>query len=65
VDFGNGVARQGDRRPLADHPQARVALRDLVARRDPLYARASLTIDTAGDGVDRVVARLLAQIKAS
>jgi XRE family aerobic/anaerobic benzoate catabolism transcriptional regulator len=64
-DYWNRVAGQGDRRPMADHPQAREALRDLVARRDPLYARASLTIDTAGDGVDRVVARLLAQIKAS
>ena len=40
-DCWTRVARQGDRRPIDQHPQAREALRQLVARREPLYARAA------------------------
>jgi XRE family aerobic/anaerobic benzoate catabolism transcriptional regulator len=47
-DYWRRVIRQGDRRPIAEHPQAREALADLVASRDPLYARADFTVDTAG-----------------
>ncbi len=61
-DCWDRVIRQGDRRPMDDHPQARKALADLVARRNPLYAQASLTIDTSGrsvgDTVDAVAASL-------
>ncbi|MBM3751871.1 MAG: helix-turn-helix domain-containing protein [Acidimicrobiia bacterium] len=60
-DYWNRVVKQGDRRPT-DHPQAREALRDLVARRDPLYRLADLTIDSSGltiaQTVDRVVRAL-------
>ena len=42
-DYWTRVIRQGDRRPIDQHPQAREALRELVARRDPLYARAGVT----------------------
>ena len=52
------VTRQGDRRPMDQHPQAREALRQLVARREPLYARAGATVDTSAltpnQAVDRV-----------
>lgn len=58
-DYWNRVVRQGDRRPMTNHPQARDALRDLVARRDPLYRRADITIETSAlpiaDTVDRVL----------
>ncbi len=66
VDYWNRVMKQGDQRPMKEHPQAREALRDLVARRDPLYRQADITVDTAGltvaqtvnrvaDGIDRRV----------
>ena len=42
-DYWTRVIRQGDRRPIEQHPQAREALRQLVARREPLYARAHVT----------------------
>jgi XRE family aerobic/anaerobic benzoate catabolism transcriptional regulator len=57
-DYWTRVVRQGDRRPIDQHPQAREALRQLVQRRDPLYARADATVDTSlltiAQAVDRV-----------
>jgi XRE family transcriptional regulator, aerobic/anaerobic benzoate catabolism transcriptional regulator len=50
-DHWNRVVRQGDRRPMADHPQAMADLRALLAAREPLYAAASHTIDTSALGV--------------
>ena len=54
-DHWNRVVRQGDRRPMADHPQAMADLRALLAQREPLYAAASLTIDTAHLSMAKVV----------
>jgi XRE family transcriptional regulator, aerobic/anaerobic benzoate catabolism transcriptional regulator len=54
-DHWNRVLRQGDRRPMADHPQAMSDLRSLLAARAPLYAAAAHTVDTSGLPVDRVV----------
>jgi XRE family aerobic/anaerobic benzoate catabolism transcriptional regulator len=51
-DHWNRVVRQGDRRPMADHPEAMAELRRLLATRDPLYARAEHTVDTSRLGVD-------------
>ncbi|MNC92349.1 anaerobic benzoate catabolism transcriptional regulator [compost metagenome] len=56
-DCWTRVARQGDRRPMDQHPQAREALRQLVARREPLYARASITVDTSALTVRQAVDR--------
>ena len=57
-DHWNRVLRQGDRRPMTQHPHAREALRDLLTRREPLYARAKVTVETgtltAAQVVDRV-----------
>ena len=58
VDYWNRVMKQGDQRPMKEHPQAREALKDLVARRDPLYRQADLTVDTAGETVARTVKRV-------
>jgi XRE family aerobic/anaerobic benzoate catabolism transcriptional regulator len=49
-DHWNRVVRQGDRRPMVDHPQAMADLRALLAAREPLYAAASHTIDTSALG---------------
>lgn len=56
-DCWNRVMRQGDRRPI-EHPQARESLRQLVARREPLYARASVTVDTSSVSVQQAVDRV-------
>jgi XRE family aerobic/anaerobic benzoate catabolism transcriptional regulator len=54
-DHWNRVVRQGDRRPMADHPQAMADLRALLAARELLYAMAAHTIDTSGVPVERIV----------
>ena len=54
-DHWNRVVRQGDRRPMADHPQAMADLRALLAARDPLYASADHTVDTSGRAVGAIV----------
>jgi XRE family aerobic/anaerobic benzoate catabolism transcriptional regulator len=58
-DHWNRVVRQGDRRPMADHPQAMADLRALLAAREPLYASADRTIDTSGRTVDEIVDDLI------
>ena len=54
-DHWNRVLRQGDKRPMADHPQAMSDLRSLLASREMLYASASHTVDTSGRPVERIV----------
>ena len=57
-DYWTRVMKQGDRRPMDEHPQAREALRDLISRREPLYAHAELTVETSGLTVTKVVERV-------
>ena len=57
-DYWTRVIRQGDRRPMDQHPQARDALRELVARRAPMYAQADVVVDTARLPVPRAVERV-------
>jgi len=61
-DHWNRVVQQGDRRPMADHPQAMAELRRLLAAREPLYAEASVVIPTSGRDVDDVVRRVAARL---
>jgi XRE family aerobic/anaerobic benzoate catabolism transcriptional regulator len=58
-DHWNRVVRQGDRRPMADHPQAMADLRALLAAREPLYASADHTIDTSGFSAAKVVDQVM------
>jgi XRE family aerobic/anaerobic benzoate catabolism transcriptional regulator len=51
----NRVVRQGDRRPMADHPQAMADLRALLAEREPLYASATIVVDTTSLSINKVV----------
>jgi shikimate kinase len=57
-----GRARRTGARPMLDGrtPQE---LEALYRAREPFYAGAHLIVDTAGLGVDRVVARLLAALR--
>jgi XRE family transcriptional regulator, aerobic/anaerobic benzoate catabolism transcriptional regulator len=60
-DHWNRVVQQGDRRPMADHPQAMGELRRLLAAREPLYAMADHAVDTSrldAAGVARAVERV-------
>jgi XRE family aerobic/anaerobic benzoate catabolism transcriptional regulator len=41
------VLAQGDRRPMADNPDAMAELRAILTARRPLYAQAEVTIDTS------------------
>jgi XRE family aerobic/anaerobic benzoate catabolism transcriptional regulator len=61
-DHWNRVVQQGDRRPMADHPEAMAELRRLLAARQPLYAEADRTVDTSRLGIQgtvRAIERLL------
>jgi XRE family aerobic/anaerobic benzoate catabolism transcriptional regulator len=62
-DHWNRVVRQGDRRPMADHPQAMADLRGLLAAREPLYAQAAVTVETTGTSVERVTDAVAAAIR--
>jgi XRE family transcriptional regulator, aerobic/anaerobic benzoate catabolism transcriptional regulator len=53
------VRSQGDLRPMADDRSAMAELRTILRSREPLYARASATVDTAGLSVDAAAARLI------
>ena len=56
---GPRVRRQGDLRPMADDRSAMAELRNILVSREPLYARASAVVDTAGLSVDAAAARLV------
>ena len=53
------VRKQGDLRPMADDRSAMAELRNILLSREPLYARASAVVDTAGLSVDAAAARLI------
>jgi XRE family aerobic/anaerobic benzoate catabolism transcriptional regulator len=57
------VRRQGDLRPMADDRSAMAELRNILLSREPLYARASTTVDTAGLSVDAAAARLIDAVR--
>ncbi|HXP03752.1 MAG TPA: helix-turn-helix transcriptional regulator [Stellaceae bacterium] len=54
------VIGQGDLRPMAGHKQAMDDLVSILASREPLYGRADLTLDTAGQTPHQSLAELLA-----
>jgi XRE family transcriptional regulator, aerobic/anaerobic benzoate catabolism transcriptional regulator len=52
------VRGQGDLRPMADDRSAMAELRNILVSREPLYARASAVVDTAGLSVEAAAKRL-------
>jgi XRE family aerobic/anaerobic benzoate catabolism transcriptional regulator len=52
------VRKQGDLRPMADDRSAMQELRTILISREPLYARASAQVDTAGLDIETAAARL-------
>jgi len=57
------VRGQGDLRPMADDRSAMAELRNILLSREPLYARASTTVDTARLSVDAAAARLIDAVR--
>src|ERR1700739_643170 len=57
------VRKPGDLRPMADHRSAMAELRNTLVGREPLYARASAVVDTAGLSVDAAAARLIDTVR--
>jgi XRE family aerobic/anaerobic benzoate catabolism transcriptional regulator len=64
-DHWNRVVRQGDRRPMADHPQAMADLRALLAARETLYASADHVIETSGARPEKIVDAIVKAIGAA
>jgi XRE family aerobic/anaerobic benzoate catabolism transcriptional regulator len=64
-DHWNRVVRQGDRRPMADHPEAMADLRSLLASREPLYASADFTVNTSGRTVKAIVEEVVSRAPAT
>jgi len=56
------VRQQGDLRPMADDPTAMQELHAILTSREPLYARAHVTIDTSRLAVETAAERLVAAI---
>jgi XRE family aerobic/anaerobic benzoate catabolism transcriptional regulator len=54
-DHMQRVLAQGDRRPVANRPNAMAELRAILAAREPLYQQADIIIDTAHMSVSKVV----------
>jgi XRE family aerobic/anaerobic benzoate catabolism transcriptional regulator len=57
-EFMRRLRRQGDTRPMSGSPSAMAELKSLLARREPLYAEAALTIRTTGQSAATVAARI-------
>ena len=56
------VRQQGDLRPMADDRTAMQELRAILQSREPLYARARVTVDTTGIGEGEAAERLVTAI---
>jgi XRE family aerobic/anaerobic benzoate catabolism transcriptional regulator len=52
------VQAQGDLRPMAGNAEAMDDLKRILTAREPLYARADVTLDTAGDAMEESLAKL-------
>jgi XRE family aerobic/anaerobic benzoate catabolism transcriptional regulator len=52
------VVAQGDMRPMKGHAQAMEHLKSLLVSREPMYARADVTVSTSGQSVAKSLAAL-------
>ena len=58
------VVAQGDDRPMQGRPQAMDELREILARREPAYARCAERVDTSGMAPEGVVEEVVARLEA-
>jgi XRE family aerobic/anaerobic benzoate catabolism transcriptional regulator len=59
----NRVVEQGDLRPMAGNGEAMEDLKRILASREPFYAKADLTVDTAGRTLDDSFRKLRASLE--
>jgi len=62
-DHMKRVIAQGDMRPMAQSSEAMADLQRILAEREPLYAKASLVIDTSQTPVPAALAAIVKQIR--
>jgi XRE family aerobic/anaerobic benzoate catabolism transcriptional regulator len=58
------VQKQGDTRPMQGHPAAMAELKALLARREPLYGEAQLTVKTTGKSPAKIASEIIETIPA-
>ncbi len=63
-DYWDRVFAQGDTRPMVGRSDPRAELRALIRRRDPLYARADIVVDTSGLDPSQVTRSVLTALDA-
>lgn len=61
-DHWRRVVAQGDRRPMADHPDAMAELRTMLQSRESRYAQSHLIVDTAGRTPEAVAASIAGEL---
>jgi XRE family aerobic/anaerobic benzoate catabolism transcriptional regulator len=61
-DHWNRLINQGDRRPMADHPDAMQELRTILAARERQYEQADVVVDTTDRTPQQVAAEIRAQL---
>ena len=64
-DHMRRVLGQGDRRPVADRPDAMAELRAILASREPLYQLADVTVDTSKHDLEGAVELVLERLHPS
>ena len=62
TDHMQRVIDQGDRRPVANRPDAMEELRAILAAREPLYSMADVTVDTSRLSIDEAVAQVVVEL---
>ncbi len=62
-DHMERVLAQGDRRPMANRPNAMTELRTILMAREPLYQQANLTIDTSLLGINKSIENTLSELR--
>jgi len=63
-DHWSRVVGQGDRRPMADHPDAMAELRAMLSARQSRYAQAHVVVDTSERDPGEIVEAIATEIEA-
>lgn len=63
-DLMTRMQKQGDTRPMRGRPAAMADLKALLARREPLYSEAHLTVKTGGKSPGKIVSEIIEAMPA-
>ena len=62
-DHMKRVLAQGDRRPMANRPNAMAELGSILSAREPLYEQSDLIVDTTNSSVNKVAEGALSALR--